>query len=143
MVYAAQAKWANGLRTLTDTVQYPVFRGEFGQDMTFFGFNIADPKGSPDPAANNAGWYFVIAEHVTEPRVGLEPVKKTPSTGLWNDLSWEEVKLKGSYIDVTAAPPRPSGEPVSWSENSAALAYILMRRPVQVALHAIALLGGA
>jgi hypothetical protein len=125
MVYAAQAKWANGLRTLTDTVQYPVFRGEFGQDMTFFGFNIADPKGS------------------TEPRVGLEPVKKTPSTGLWNDLSWEEVKLKGSYIDVTAAPPRPSGEPVSWSENSAALAYILMRRPVQVALHAIALLGGA
>jgi hypothetical protein len=56
-------------------------------------------------------------------------------------LSWPEVSLKGKYIDVSKAPPKPSGEPVAWSENAAALAYILIRRPVRVALHALALLG--
>ncbi|HXO39053.1 MAG TPA: hypothetical protein VN872_10460, partial [Candidatus Acidoferrum sp.] len=100
MVFAAKAAWVNGVRQLTDTVQYPVFRGEIGQDVTFFGFNnIDDPKGSEDPAAAKPGWYFVIAEHVTEPRVGLEPGKSSASTGLWNDLSWEEVALKGNYLD--------------------------------------------
>jgi len=143
MVYAAQAQWSNGARLLTDNVQYPVFRGSFGQDVNFFAFDIDDPKGSTDPAAGKPGWYFVIAEHVTEPRVGLEPEKSATPTGLWNDLSWEEVKLKGNYLDVSVAPPTPAGEPVAWSENSAALGYILMRRPVRVALHALALLGDA
>ena len=142
MVYAAQAKWSSGVRQITDTIQFPIFRGSFGQDMTFFGFNIDDPQGSPDPNAGDAGWYFVIAEHVTEPRVGLEPAKLANPTGLWNDLSWQEVKLNGAYIDVSAAPPQPSGETVAWSENSAALGYILIRRPVRVALHALALMGG-
>jgi hypothetical protein len=143
MVYAAQAQWTNGVRTLTDNLQYPVFRGDIGPDVTFFGFNIADPQGSSDPAAGNPGWYFVLAEHATEPRVGLEPDKSTTPTGSWNDLSWLEVALNGNYIDVTKAPPTPSGESVAWSENSAALAYILMRRPVRVALHALALLVNA
>lgn len=143
MVYAAQATWQNGVRHLTDNVQYPVFRGSFAQDVTFFGFNIADPRGVDDPAANNPGWYFVIAEHVTEPRVGLAPTKITPPTGEWNDLSWEEVNVAGAYIDVSTVPPTPAGESVAWSENSAALGYIMIRRPVRVALHALALMGAA
>lgn len=143
MVYACEAKWSGGVRVLTDNVQFPVFRGEFGEDVKFFAFDIDDPKGSDDPAANKPGWYFVIAEHVTEPRSGLEPEKKASPTGEWNDLSWQEVKLKGKYVDVSFAPPTPSHEGVAWSENSAALAYILIRRPVRVALHAQALLGDA
>jgi hypothetical protein len=141
MVYAARAQWKSGVRILTDTVQYPIFRGDIGADVTFFGFNISDPQGDPDPAKNDPGWYFVIAEHITEPRMGLEPDKSTTPTGLWNDLSWPEVSLRGSYIDVTKAPPKPANESVAWSENSAALGFILMRRPVRVALHALALLG--
>jgi len=143
MVYACEAKWSGSIRVLTDNVQFPVFRGEFGQDVKFFAFDLDDPKGSDDLAANKPGWYFVIAEHVTEPRVGLEPEKKATPTGEWNDLSWQEVKLKGNYVDVSFAPPTPSHETVGWSENSAALAYILIRRPVRVALHARALLGDA
>ncbi len=147
IVYAARAKWANGVRQLADDVQdnvkYPMFRGEIGADVTFFGFNLGDddPQGSKDPAAGKPGWYFVIAEHVTEPRVGLEPEKSATPTGSWNDLSWREVAVKGNYIDVSTAPPTPTGESVPWSENSAALGYVLMRRPVRVALHALALLG--
>jgi hypothetical protein len=143
IVYAAPAKWVNGLRQVTDSVQYPLFRGNFGQDVTFFGFDISDAKGVDNPASGDAGWYFVIAEHVTEPRVGLEPEKSTTPTGLWNNLSWPEVTLKGNYIDVSVAPPTPSGESIAWSQNSAALGYILVRRPVRVALHALALLGDA
>ena len=141
IVYAAQATWVNGVRQLTTNVQYPAFRGAFGQDINFFGFNIADPKGSDNPAAGDAGWYFVIAEHVTEPRLGLEPQKSTTPTGFWNDLSWDEVALKGNYVDPSVAPPTPAQEPIAWSENSAALGYILMREPVRVAMHALALLG--
>ncbi len=109
--------------------------------MSFFGFNIDDPQGSSDPAAGKPGWYFVIAEHVTEPRVGLEPEKGAAPMSSWNDLSWQDVAVTGNYIDVSTAPPTPAGEPVPWSANSAALGYILMRRPVRVALHALALLG--
>jgi len=143
MVYAAEAKWVNGVRSLSDHVEYPVFRGNFGQDVTFFGFNLGgeDPTGSDDPNAGKPGWYFVVAEHVTEPRVGLEPQKKTDPTCYWNDLSWEEVKLQGNYIDVSIAPPTPTNESIGWRGNSAALGFILMRRPVRVALHARSLLG--
>jgi hypothetical protein len=141
MVYAAQGQWKSGVRILTDTVQYPIFRGDIGADVTFFGFDISDPQGSPDPARNNAGWYFVIAEHITEPRVGLEPDKSARPTGFWNDLSWQDVSLQGNYIDVTTAPTKPANESVVWSGNSASLGYILVRRPVRVALHALALLG--
>lgn len=147
IVYAARAKWVNAVRQLADdvpdNVKYPIFRGEIGADVTFFGFNLGDddPQGSKDPAAGKPGWYFVLAEHVTEPRVGLEPEKSATPTGSWNDLSWQEVTVKPNYIDVSTAPPTPTAEPVAWSENSAALAYILIRRPVRVALHALALLG--
>ena len=140
MVYAAPAKWVNGVRTLADDVQYPVFRGTIGADVNFFGFDIDDPRGSPDPSQGKPGWYFVVAEHVTEPRLGLEPEKRA-TTVSWNDLSWQEVAVKGDYLDISVTPPKPAAEPVGWSENSAALAYILIRRPVRVAMHALALLG--
>jgi hypothetical protein len=140
MVYAAPAKWVNGVRTLTDDVQYPVFRGNIGADVNFFGFDIDNPRGSADPNAGKPGWYFVIAEHVTEPRLGLEPENSATPVS-WNDLSWQDVAVKGNYIDVSTAPPKPAAEPVAWSENSAALGYILIRRPVRVAMHALALLG--
>jgi hypothetical protein len=38
-------------------------------------------------------------------------------------------------------PFQPTREGVSWGANSTSLAYILMRRPVRVALHGLALLG--
>ena len=141
MVYAVESQWNGGVRILTDNVQYPIFRGNIGADITFFAFNIDNPQGNPDPSKKSPGWYFVIAEHITEPRMGLEPVEVTPPTGLWNDLSWQDVQLQGNYIDISKAPPKPAGESVGWSENSAALSFILMRRPVRVAFHALALLG--
>lgn len=143
MVYAAQAAWSGRVRILTDNVQFPLFRGDIGTDIKFFAFEVSDPTGTNQPTDNRPGWYFVLAEHVTEPRAGLEPAKSTTPTGLWNDLSWQEVTLKGNYVDATVAPPTPANETIAWSANSAALAYIVIRRPVRVAMHGLALLGGS
>ena len=141
VVSAIQAQWSGTVRTLTDNRQYPVFRGEIGSDITFFGFDIlGDPFGSPAPTAGNPGWYFVIEEHLTEPRFGLEPAPLTPSTGLWNDVSWPEVALDGIFVNPAAAPATPTLEGVTWGQDAASMAFILLRRPKRVAMHAQALL---
>jgi len=146
VVSAVQAQWVNDpqgtgkIRILTTTRNYPIFRGNIGSDVTFFGFALSDPFGVPDPAANRPGWYFVIEEHLTEPRFGLEPAPpphlQTPP--VWNDLSWTDIPSGNFPNPATALPAR---EGVTWGANAASMAFILLREPVRVALHALALLG--
>ena len=141
VVSAIQAQWAGNVRRLTDTRVNPMFRGEIGTGITFFGFEVNDPGGSDDPAAGRPGWYFVIEEHATEPRFGLEPASGGGST--WNDLSWQDVATTGKFLNPAAAPTTPTREGVTWGASAVAMAYILMRRPVRVALHGKALLGAS
>jgi hypothetical protein len=146
VVSAVQAQWVadpNGtgkIRTLTATRSYPIFRGSIGDDVNFFGFALSDPLGSPDPAANRPGWYFVIEEHLTEPRFGLEPARppqpQTPPA--WNDLSWPDLPA-GNFLNPATTLAEREG--VTWGANAASMAFILLREPVRVALHALALLG--
>jgi hypothetical protein len=152
LVSAVQAVWnppdSKGVikRGLGTSRQWPIFQGQFGDDYKFFGFNIPDPFGKPDPAANDPGWYFVLEEHVTEPRFGLEPPGTVTATTnqSWNDLSWDHVSdgaaLAGNFLTTTSAPEFTSIESVQWGENSASMAFILMRRPTRVAMHANALI---
>ena len=46
----------------------PIFFGLVEPDIALFGFDIdpADARGDP-------GWFFVLQEHPSEPRFGLEP----------------------------------------------------------------------
>ena len=90
LVSAVRAKWNDDKQTrgLGTDRQWPIFRGEIGTDIVFFGFDVDDPKGSDDPAAGNPGWYFLIEEHATEPRFGLEPETSPPSDKSWNELRW-------------------------------------------------------
>jgi hypothetical protein len=155
LVSAVQAVWnppnAQGVstRTLGAARQWPIFQGQIGDEYRFFGFDILDPFGVPDPAANNPGWYFVLEEHVTEPRFGLEPpgsVSAPPpgSSPSWNDMSWDHVAegaaLDGNFLTTASPPNFTAAESVGWTENAAAMAFILMRRPVRVAMHANALI---
>jgi len=143
LVSAAPAEWNadNRTRRLGSTRKWPIFRGEISADTVFFGFDIDDPKGSDDPAENKAGWYFLIEEHATEPRFGLEPESSATLDGSWNDLKWNDVTLAHEFLDPAALPATPSREGIGWGPDSAAMAYILMRRPVRMALHGRALLG--
>ena len=153
MVSAVQAQWgADGkTRKLGDTRKWPLFRGTIGTDLNFFGFDVVDARGVDSAAAGtNAGWYFVLEEHVTEPRFGLEPETSSPQGSSWNDLSWSYAKLDRSAFNLDpVSTPTPhngawgQGEPAAWGQGAAAMAYILMRRPVRVAMHGRALLAAA
>lgn len=144
VVSAVQAEWNTDGRTrrLGSVRRWPIFRGEIGADVTFFGFDVDDPRGLDDPAAGRPGWYFVIEEHATEPRFGLEPDASASPDGSWNDLSWNDVTLDRGYLNPGAAPATPVREGVTWGQSASAMAFVLMRRPARVALHGRALLAG-
>jgi hypothetical protein len=143
VVAAVQAQWSGSVRTLSSTRSYPLFRGTIGNDITFFGFDIADPRGDPDPTKKDPGWYFAIEQHATEPRFGLEPESSTTTSPTWNDLSWNDVTLSGEFLNPATAPATPTRDGVPWSAGAATIAFVLERRPVRVAFHALALLGPA
>jgi hypothetical protein len=125
------------------TRNFPIFRGEIGADVTFFGFEIADPRGVEDSTAGRPGWYFCIEEHLTEPRFGLEladPANPAVPPA-WNDASWQDVSA-ALFLDPTpSAKTAAVREGVTWGASAASMAFILMREPVRVAMHALALIG--
>ncbi|WP_158931674.1 hypothetical protein [Acidisphaera sp. S103] len=140
LVSACPAVWSGTTRMMSTTRQWPVFQGQIGDDCRFFGFDIDDPFGLSDPAANRPGTYFVIEEHLTEPRFGLEPAGSLPPENpVWNDLGWDHVTLTGNFLDPATPPSFTSTESVAWSDDSSAMAFILMRRPLRIAMHATAL----
>jgi hypothetical protein len=140
LVSACRAVWNGTTRAVGTTRQWPIFQGQIGDDCRFFGFDIADPFGSADPSAGKPGTYFVIEQHLTEPRFGLEPAGTVaPANPSWNDLGWDHVTLSGNFLNPATPPSFAADEPVSWSEDPSAMACILMRRPLRVAMHATAL----
>jgi hypothetical protein len=152
IVSAVQATWTGTNRQIPTTAarKWPLFRGSFGADLNFFGFDITDPRGPDAPTAGGAaGWYFVLEEHVTEPRFGLEPAEKTPLSNSWNDLRWSDVMPDRSFLNPGATPTPFNnvawGAPgeAAWGQNAAAMAAILLRRPVRVAMHGRALIAAA
>ena len=126
---------ANGLRALGTTEFMPVFRGSIDPDMTFFGFAFTEEQ-----ATAGLGYYFVLAEHPSEPRFGFEPDAGVTPLQDWNDLGWPQVTVKNNHV-VVATPPTASAPGASWGANAAQQAYITYRQPVRVALLATALLG--
>lgn len=141
VVAAVQAQWSGSVRTLTSNRQYPLFRGAIGSDIRFFAFDIPDVRGDPDPTKNDAGWYFAIEQHATEPRFGLEPDPSSTPNPTWNDLSWNDVTVNGAFLNPATAPATATREGVPWSADAATMAFVLERRPVRAAMHAVALLG--
>ncbi|KQR77321.1 hypothetical protein ASF98_21475 [Arthrobacter sp. Leaf337] len=154
-VAARRAAWSPGparIRVLGDEVVLPQFRHAMDPDLVFFGFpfTASTARGSDtDP-----GWFFVLAEHPTAPRFGLdEPPLDGISYGtapdVWTDLDWarlatdadtlatlRHVPLDPPFGDVSR-PRRAAGPPqLTWARNSAHLAHITLQPPVAVAVHA-------
>lgn len=125
-------------RTLGTTELFPIFRGAIDPDMVFFGFALSETA-----AVAGAGWYFVLAEHPTEPRFGLESMAPSGGGALttWNDLGWPQVAIAHNHIDLSATAPSGPLEGAAWNSDAAQQATIAFRRPVRLALHATALLG--
>lgn len=172
-VYAARARWTEGsLREIHDPEpdataaeiaaiqEWPMFSGVLEPDGTFFGFRLtaAEAKGSTDPSGD-PGWYFVLQEHSSEPRFGLDEADPA-ALGLavaganWNDLSWGSL-VSGqasldtiTCIDLDAQLPDTARvtDPVTkrWhadqgtgekGSRSSDIAYVTLQRPMRVGIH--------
>lgn len=126
----------NNQRTLTANELFPVFKGSMEPDLAFFGFNLTQQA-----AVAGDGWYFVLAEHPTEPRFGLEPEAGPATLSTWNQLGWPQVSVTHNHLDLSEPSPFGALEGAAWNTDSAQQASITFRRPVRLALHATALLG--
>jgi hypothetical protein len=154
IVQAVRAKWAAGVRELDEsTVKAPVFAGTLEPDIAFFGFELtpAQARGVTDPSGD-PGWFFVLAEHPTEPRFGLDAEKGPPTPGAspWTALSWPDLAVDEPslaalrVIDLAAELPDTSGiiDPAGakWHAQAGAraadLAYITLRLPFRIGIHA-------
>jgi hypothetical protein len=151
IVYAAQARvGADGLEIDDSTILPPDFRGTLKPDTTFIGFplTVDDVTG---PAAPD--WWFVIAEHPSEPRFGLdEQAGKDPTVAdwTWNDLAWPDlVQPAGTVDDLVHAPATAPAlaskvvDGVTWGADAAGQAHATFQQPVRVAIRAKPLLEAA
>ncbi len=177
VVYAARAKWlSNGLRDIDDPpsgatpdqvaalVRWPLFAGFLDPDATFFGFALTanEVRGSTDPAGD-PGWFFVLQEHSSEPRFGLDesdattlgrPVVSGATGGPWANLSWGHLAADAaalaalSCVDLDAELPDTTQVHTTvapaWhadhgrgsiGSRSSDLAYITFQRPMRVGIH--------
>jgi hypothetical protein len=111
VIFAGKAKAGDGGdngRVLDETDQrMPIFRGTLSPDITFFGFNLSADDARGGTAAAPLGFFFVFAEHPTEPRFGLEPQSTEPVTQ-WEDLAWTNFASSGDAgrAGVSGAAPR-------------------------------------
>lgn len=138
IVSAIPATGSNGNRGLSPSGEiFPIFSGTIAPDMTFFGFALTEEQATASP-----GYYFVLAEHPTEPRFGLENPAPTSAIATWNDLTWAQVTVINNHVSLatplTVAPPPEGG---AWNVNAAQQAFITYRRPTRVGFFATALLG--
>ena len=72
---------------------FPLFSGSLPPDLTFLGFEF-----TPEEAKNK---YFVLEEHLTEPRFGLDE-SQVPGDNLENNLenlSWANFDTKNNFPD--------------------------------------------
>ncbi len=162
IIYAAEAIWdaTKGERILGTAEKHPLFRGTLSPDVTFFGFDLTDDqaRGSTD-RSKPQGWWFVLQQQPSEPRFGLEPAPDpytSPAIKEWNDISWASFATDKTALEALEFAPAKSA-PVNqqitsnadnpndvfnhWSDettltDSAQVAYVTLRRPARVAIHA-------
>jgi hypothetical protein len=157
IVYAVPAKNATPL-TFDDTrIIMPIFRGSLNPDFTFVGFPMTEKDARLGIPALNEDYWFVIAEHPTEPRFGLHnpqwttplPTPTSPDGVTWAHVAHTPAELTAlAYAPTSAAFPPLQGArlgpaPISvlYGQDAAAQAHVTFRNPVRVALHALDVLG--
>ena len=127
-----------------DDERHPLFRGTLKPDITFVGFNLTENEALGKPPNDPNGWYFVIQQHPTEPRFGLDVADfgppQPPTLTTWSDLSWRHFVNTQDELNALShvSTSKVLGEidHVKWGRNSAHQAFITLQRPVRIAIHA-------
>jgi hypothetical protein len=114
-----------------EKMEWPVLHGHLGTDITYVGFSPAIKADE----ANMQNWYFILEEHMTEPRFGFdEPGGPVQNRKGWLDVDWDEVGvLPGDCFTgakLRLAPPAQGLGQVPWANPHAAMvAQALLQRP--------------
>ncbi len=132
----------------------PLYQARPTDDIFFFGFDLTidEVKGT----GGDPGWYFVLQERPGEARFGLE-VSPNPPIETFDDVCWNDAMpgiKPGQFLAAGALSSVGFTEPSSvtdppkhdqWNDDrrvnpasvsSARWAYVLLRQPVMVAIHA-------
>jgi hypothetical protein len=146
-----------------DKVRTPLYEAKADPDIYFLGFDLTITEAMGQPGTNagdDPGWFFVIKERPGEPRFGLE-LTRTGEPEIFGELTWDDALSgaagqflpAGSVANVALAPvPQPDDEGKQPQHDddaqvngatvsSARWAYLLLRAPVIVAVHAAQMLG--
>jgi hypothetical protein len=132
----------------------PLYQAHPTDDIYFFGFDLTidEVKGT----GGDPGWYFVLQERPGEARFGLELSPTTPIEAFddvcWNDampgITPGQFLAAGALSSVNFTEPSDVTDPPKhdqWNDDrrvnlasvsSARWAYMLLRQPVMVAIHA-------
>lgn len=145
-----------GVPVFEDPAQNPgkviapiIFHGPLPPDLVLVGFELTvDEIKTAAQANDGSGWWFVIAEHPTAPRFGLDEQAIVPTVSR-DQLGWDSpgiVRL-GSFLntgDHVAVKDAPSGppQPVIFGADAASTARVLLRDPVRAAFEARTMLKG-
>lgn len=125
---------------------YPTFGAQALPDITFLGFPF--DKYASKKTDENPGKYFVIEEHVSEPRFGLDTIPEDgtpPSLGNppnWDNLSWDHFKIEaGDYVDIVQTKDGTlnitQDKWEQWMNSSSAKrALITLQKPVRIIISA-------
>jgi hypothetical protein len=151
IVYAVPATGGTVKPVFDDTrIKLPIFRGSLKPDFTFIGFDLTEAEAlaaKPSALGQPEEWWFVIAEHPTEPRFGLHnaqfgaPLK----LGSWNDLTWAHVARTENDLRALAHAPSAAAfapllgariDNVAYGADAGAQAHVCFRNPVRVAMRA-------
>jgi hypothetical protein len=160
-MFLQKARAGSGTRTPNPMVggpssEFPLFRGELGDDLVYLGFRITPDVAKGGTAAAPNGYFLVIQEQPRELSFGFssssgssndEEAEDATQWQSWNDIVWESLQPNSAgHIDLTTldstgfggnAQARPSSfrfEP-PWSASSDALAAIALRRPFRLSIH--------
>ena len=119
------------------------FMARLADDTLIVGLNLT--LDDVDDVWPDAGaWWFLIAEHPSAPRFGLD-VKETGSasgtTTLIDDLDSQDLPMTGRFLNADGSrPPVSDGSKTFiWGSDSASVARILLQNPARAAFNAKAL----
>ena len=111
-----------------DAIITPFMRGHLYADITYVGFDIVPKK--------IADYFFVIEEHMTEPRFGFDEPEGPPSQNKsWLDVDWSEVGVApgghfGAAKLVAASHGVTGAKAARWlAPNAATVADAILQRP--------------
>jgi hypothetical protein len=159
IVYAAPAVTDATGRQPGLTESQPIFFGRVDPDIALFGFNL-----DPIEARDDPGWFFVLQEHPSEPRFGLQAPEDPPAFGAqpasWQALGWDHLVSNANdlaalrFVDLTTAalphdPTTTDGTGAVWHANgspgsrAADIAHITFRAPTRLAVHGSVLIPGS